>query len=544
MAAILAIEWNWEMSSSKRDLVNLDALIPREDLESKKPGPPSTGGIPVSQLALGQHYYGLLRKPLFQRETDDWSVDNVVSLVKSYRDGHLIPAVILWTAQGYTFVIDGAHRLSVFIAWVNNDFGDGQMSAAFFKEIPRRQLEIAAECKKRIESASCAYATLSHLTSLPSRTQEQLAWSTNIAKAVETQHVVGDANVAAESFLAINQRAVQIDPTEKYMIEYRQKANVIAARALVNGARGHRYWGSFESVYIAAIEQAAKSIYGAIYEPEDAIPEANTDLQAAGQARTASGLRIALDLVNITNSVNLSKPAPDDPTGEVTARQIEKTFGVVKYLSGRNRASLGLHPAVYFWGATGNHRPAIFLAVIAWLQELISKDELIQFTLYRARFEEFLVSSDVVKEVLRRYGGWKKSVSPVKKIFRTMLDALVAGKTDSEIESLVRDLQGVPESQQIETISTSGKWRQTKSALRHEVSLQNAIRCAICKARLVVVDASDDHIVRRADGGPSTVANAQLTHQFCNSGFKEHFAQRAQQIPEITFPAFSLSQSV
>ena len=79
--------------AGQRETVNLDALIHREDV-SKAPAPGS-GGIPVSELALGKHYYGLLRKPHFQRETDDWSVDHVVSLIRSYRDGHLIPAVIL-----------------------------------------------------------------------------------------------------------------------------------------------------------------------------------------------------------------------------------------------------------------------------------------------------------------------------------------------------------------------------------------------------------------------------------------------------------------
>jgi Protein of unknown function DUF262 len=105
-----------KMAAKQKDTVNLDALIPRDDVETKKPKP-SKGVIQVTELALGKHFYGLLRKPLFQRETNDWGVDNVVSLVRSFRNGHLIPAVILWSADGSTFVIDGAHRLSVFVAW-------------------------------------------------------------------------------------------------------------------------------------------------------------------------------------------------------------------------------------------------------------------------------------------------------------------------------------------------------------------------------------------------------------------------------------------
>ena len=74
------------MGISNKDKVNLDALIPRQDLEAIK-SPRSTnfgeGDIPISELAKGKLYYELLRKPHFQRETDDWDMDNVVTLIKS-----------------------------------------------------------------------------------------------------------------------------------------------------------------------------------------------------------------------------------------------------------------------------------------------------------------------------------------------------------------------------------------------------------------------------------------------------------------------------
>ena len=90
------------MATKQKDTVNLDALIPRDDVETVKPKA-GKGVIQVTELTLGKHFYGLLRKPLFQRETNDWGVDNVVSLVRSFRSGHLIPSVILWSADGSTF---------------------------------------------------------------------------------------------------------------------------------------------------------------------------------------------------------------------------------------------------------------------------------------------------------------------------------------------------------------------------------------------------------------------------------------------------------
>ena len=99
---------------AKKDTVNLDALIPRADILTAIPTT-GRGHIPVSELNKEQLYYDLLRKPDFQRETDDWDINNVVSLIKSFQKKHLIPAIILWATQGQTFIIDDTHRLSVFI---------------------------------------------------------------------------------------------------------------------------------------------------------------------------------------------------------------------------------------------------------------------------------------------------------------------------------------------------------------------------------------------------------------------------------------------
>lgn len=523
------------MAAKSGATVNLDALIPRDDVEGKKPKA-SRGVIQVTELALGKHFYGLLRKPLFQRETNDWDVDNVVSLIRSFRNGHLIPAVILWSADGTNFVIDGAHRLSVFVAWVNNDYGDGQMSQAFFKHrIPKPQLDAAKKCRDRIQAEGLVYADLERLTLLPSRTPEQLAWSSNIAQPVEAQWVMGDADVALQSFLDINQRSVEIDPTERYMIVERKAPNIVAARALVNAARGHAYWGVFDKLHADRIEETAKKVYNAIFEPEGALPHSDAELQPAGMAQTANGLRLALELVNVVSGVKTgTKGLPEDTDGSATVRVLSQVWGVIKYVSGDEPASLGLHPAVYFWGTTGNHRPSMFLGVVAFVQELIHKDELAKFTMHRARLEEFLVGKERVgQQILSRYGGWKRSVDPIKHLLRQILDGLVAGNPDAEILGAIRALSGGPD--QYEP-AKGDAWKETRSAARIKANLSGAPRCGICHARLLLAHASDDHIHRRVDGGHSGESNAQLTHHYCNHGFKEHFAHRKEAMPMIARP--------
>ena len=523
------------MAARQKEAVNLDALIQRDDVEAKKPKA-SKGDIQVTELAVGKHFYGLLRKPLFQRETNDWGVDNVVSLVRSFRNGHLIPAVILWSTDGSTFVIDGAHRLSVFVAWVNDDYGDGAISQAFFKhQIPKAQRDAARKCRDKIKDESLTYAELQTLTQLPNRTPEQLTWSTNIAQPIETQWVMGDADVALQSFLDINQRSVEIDPTERYMIVERKAPTIVAARALVSAGRGHAYWGTFDNQHVTDIERYAKNIYDAIFEPENAQPHTHTELQPAGMAQTANGLRLALELVNIVSDIKGGmQNMPADTDGSQTSRVLAKVWGVVKYVAGNQPASLSLHPAVYFWGTTGNHRPSMFLAVISFIQELIQKDELVKFTLHRAQLEEFLIGKDNLgQQILGRYGGWKRSLEPIRRLLWQIFNGLERGKSEAEI--FADNFASGLETPRNENISASN-WNETRSAARIKASLASAQRCAICKARLVLAHASDDHIQRRADGGHSGQANAQLTHHYCNHGLKEHYARLKQPIPDVATP--------
>jgi hypothetical protein len=177
----------------------------------------------------------------------------------------------------------------------------------------------------------------------------------------------------------------------------------------------------------------------------------------------------------------------------------------------------------------------MFLAVVSFMQELIQKDELASFTVHRAQLEEFLVGKNAPgQQILSRYGGWKRSLEPIQKLLRQILDGLKAGMTEKEILEITSTL-GAGASNN-DTLK-SDNWKETRSAARIKASLDSAQRCAICQARLVLLHASDDHIQRRADGGRSGQDNAQLTHHYCNHGFKEHYAQSKQPIPEIASPA-------
>jgi hypothetical protein len=139
------------------NVVNLDALIPREDFEvidatATDTARPTT--IRITDLAPDAFFYSGLRKPDFQRETANWSPAKIQDFIHTFLNGDLIPAIIFWGAGGNNFVIDGAHRLSALAAWVHDDYGDGKKSREFFQNyIPTEQLAAAERTRKLINSS-------------------------------------------------------------------------------------------------------------------------------------------------------------------------------------------------------------------------------------------------------------------------------------------------------------------------------------------------------------------------------------------------------
>ena len=134
------------------NVVNLDALIPREDMAAIRAEMPGRKleTIDITHLEDG-FFSASLRKPDFQRETVHWPPDKVFDLIRAFVDGELVPAVILWRQGANVFVIDGAHRLSALMAWVYDDYGVGPRSLQYFgNQIPEEQRRVADRTRKMI----------------------------------------------------------------------------------------------------------------------------------------------------------------------------------------------------------------------------------------------------------------------------------------------------------------------------------------------------------------------------------------------------------
>jgi hypothetical protein len=541
-------------------LVNLDALIQREDFES---GDAVSGaGEPVFKLPELQRYalyFSVLRKPDFQRVTMDWSPEMIVEFIKSFLDGEVIPALILWRSNttGKVFTIDGAHRLSAFIAWVNDDYGDGDISREFFGyDVQPAQSRFHKKTQTLMADTIGSYKQLVFAALNPQGQDQKmvLRGRTISTRQVPVQKVEGDASVAESSFFKINQNPAIISPIELALTRARRKPNAIAVRALIRAGTGHKYWGKFPN-RTKEIEELAANVHDLLFGKIVEIESQTPDLPRAGQPYSAEAFTMILDMVNIFNDVTpamwqqgddrrkgrKSKPSvptlEDDPDGTITLKFLNRIKSVGALITGNAYSgSLGFDQAVYSYAPTGKFHPSAFIASLKLGQELREENKLIEFCDVRRDFEEFLVRHKFfISALAHGKGGRTRPLQSLLKMHKLILDCLWTGigNDDEIIVRLNADPQLADLKDPLEPASVSTRKKFSRSvqaaAVLREI-LANRARCDECGARLPPSARSKDHIERQDDGGVGTLENLQFTHPFCNTGYKE--AKRARALKQ------------
>ncbi len=513
--------------------VNLDALIAREDFEVEENinSGKKKETISIEDIKADSFFFSNIRKPDFQRETNEWDAQKICELIKSFIEGDLIPAIILWRSTGgYLFVIDGSHRLSALSAWVNDDYGDGQISKLFYDGvIPDEQSEIAKETRKLVEKTMGSYGDFRLALTYPDKVRPEIVkYAKNLgALAIQLQWVEGDARKAENSFFKINQQAAPIDKTELKLLESRKKPNSIAARAIIRSGKGHKYWSSFSNELQSEIQNLAAEINETLFDPKLQTPIKTLDLPVGGKLYGSQTLPLILDFVNIVNKTPSSnKVMKDDDTGEVTLQILQNVKKVVYRLNSNHPSSLGLHPAIYFYSQEGRHKPASFFAVIDFVMELDKRKKINDFIDVRKEFERFILEYDyLIQQIYRKYRSTQKSYPYISKLFQKIVDAFKANKTiDESIREIVSSsefsylaLQNTPK--QSDSVSKDFSTNQ-KSAVYMRDALQNVPTCKICNGLIHRNSISIDHAQRKQDGGLATLENGQLTHPYCNTGYK------------------------
>lgn len=512
--------------------VNLDALIPREDFEVEEninPGKKKET-ISIEDFKPDSFFFPNLRKPDFQRETNEWEAKKISEFIFSFLTGDLIPAIILWrSTSGYLFAIDGSHRLSSLFAWINDDYGDGKISKLFYDGIiPDDQLEIAEKTRKLINKQIGSYEDYKLASSYPDKVKADIAKrAKNLAAlAIQLQWVEGDASKAENSFFKINQQAAPIDKTELKLLKSRKKPNSIAARAIIRSGKGHKYWSSFPKETQQEIQELASEINKILFDPKLEAPIKTLDIPIGGKLYSAQALPLILDFVNVANKIEPnSNGLEDDTTGEKTTNFLKKTRKVAWLLNSNHSSSLGLHPIIYFYSQDGRYKIASFFAIVDLIINLENRKKFDDFVKAREEFEKVIQKYDyLVQQINRKHRSVQASYKHISLFFKKIIESINSGNSiDSSINDLIKG-----EEYSYLTLMTDKEINTTqrdfstnkKSAVFIQEAIQSAQKCKICNGLIHRNSISIDHIQRKQDGGVASIDNAQLTHPYCNTGFK------------------------
>ncbi|WP_421182473.1 HNH endonuclease family protein [Aeromonas enteropelogenes] len=510
--------------------IYLDALIPREDFEVKDEQSGTTRNISTigaRDLEYDSFFFSALRKPDFQRETNEWDSKRIISLIDSFISGDLIPAVILWrSSSSYTFVIDGAHRLSALAAWINNDYGDGEISKEFYDGIiPNEQIIAAENTRREIRKKIGLFSDYQLALRNPSKVDPKIVEISKSlgALAIQVQWVEGDAKKAENSFFKINQQAASIDKTELKLLRARRKPAGIATRAILRSGKGHKYWSSYPEEIQESIQELAEELNEIMFQPTLKNPIKTLDLPLGGKNFSAQGQSLILELVNKTNIDQQHEE--DDTDGQGTLKCLKNCLYIVRKINSKHPSSLGLHPAIYFYSKDGKHKPASFWATIELIQHLDKAQKLNWFIAVRENFEIFLLKNDyIIQQVVRKHRSASAAYPYVTKLYLLVLESLHSGVEVDNLPNVIKtsqdysyitssDLGG-------EDVTSKDFSRERKSEVFMRDALAAALKCKICGGHLHSNSISIDHLKRKEDGGIGNVENGQLTHLYCNTTYK------------------------
>jgi hypothetical protein len=532
-----------------KNWVNLDALIPREDLsvgEGVVTG--KQGDLKISMTHLRDKFFaGTLRKPEFQRETIQWSPAKIVDLVSAILDDQLVPAVILWHAAPHNFVVDGAHRLSAMLAWIYDDYGDGERSIKLFgPNIPPEQLALANKTRTLAEKMIGSYtrfaAGLDH-PKIATPLQKIRIPNMSMAHFVAQWVPAVTARAAEDSFFKINDAATPLDATEKRILQSRSSANAIAARAISHGGKGFSYWRDFDNEDTReSIETLSGRIFSLLYKPPLADGPIDTlDVPVAG--RGYSVLPFVFDLVNAINDPKVADSTgkgskdklPADPDGTLTVNYLKSLLKSVQRITGKEATSLGLHPVAYFFTKGGAFSPWAFLAWSKIVDDLFARNRVNAFCDARQHLEEFLLDHKwAMTEIIHKNGSGHRSTPWLERYWRFVVDEFISGKTYAEVVAAVPEQPGFamlatksPVIRMAGENSDKSISASTRTAAIWDNALPGAPRCPHCNSRYHRNSIHGDHLLAKRDGGDGRPENAGITHPYCDSTYKDWKAARA-----------------
>ncbi|MGB8648636.1 MAG: HNH endonuclease signature motif containing protein [Anaerolineae bacterium] len=521
-----------------------------------------------------------LRKPDFQRETSAWTPEKCVDLLESVVRRWVIPGLIMWRNDetDLVYVLDGAHRISVLLAWMLDDWGD-RAPAGYYErnkragEIERAAITVRELVKRQIgDYASYKEAYQKYLkaqddgdvSSLREDERTKGSFYRDIrsgAKGFHVQWEFGDYNVAEASFLRINRTGQQLNTFETTLIENRNSTLARAVMSVANGGSGH-FWPELSSPVsksqLQTLNEMATGLHRKLFVPslEGTIQSLAVPFMVAPGYFQKHALLMELFPVfqgksgqpdDITDILEEDNNASGDAILANGMTLMYKAVDAMSQLTGEDNDSrtLNLVPLFYFYSNIGRYVRSALYGFISWLNQG-SEEEVrtrkIIFSAHRERFEQVLFRHNIAGIIPDRIGSGPRATFGTADFYERLLRLLNSNSHatgDPSFEKELGDILAklaVPRSEK--RVSESRVATKTqKNAVVIKKLFENSARCHICGGILNMSEVQYDHKKEWHLGGESHPDNFEPTHPFCNN-MREEIEEHKKDPRSLVLPKY------
>jgi len=220
------------------------------------------------------------------------------------------------------------------------------------------------------------------------------------------------------------------------------------------------------------------------------------------------------------NRDEAEKKMPPDLDGTQTVALLKSTKKLLSRLSSGDTGSLELHPFVYFYSEGGRHLPSSYLAAVEFFDRLEREDRFKQFAYVREQFEDFLLAGrEYIPQHVRKARGEIKAVHLLAEYFRFCFEEfLKQGANENSVSDAVAKQYPYLKPNAFDSTDYGTNFSaEAKNRIFVNHSLEVAMRCSICRARIPNSGISYDHIQDKKIGGRGDDANIAATHTYCNN---------------------------
>jgi hypothetical protein len=567
--------------------VYLDHLIPRESLRFHRPIEPfvstklnKPARLELVDLMGDSQRFRFIRKPDFQRSTWAWTPEECVQLLESFRFGQVIPSIIMWTSpdNGYEYILDGGHRVSVVLAWLSNRWGRQIADfAPFIDDYETRQkITRAADSVERlvaarigtIQSYQDASTRLAELVTQGNVVPKEMMPDDEFQRALFYQGIVsrsvafhvlwvdGDYKTAERSFLKINKSGRQLSDWETRIVQDRDSSFMRCVMSTANPTAARHYWpqdadlNDSQKQTAKSMEMMSTLLNNNLFHPAVSVPVKQLTLPFM-MSSPSEKTRWISEFLTVTAGYRGQQAETDKLISETRRSDasdflqdgsaiMERALELFEHLNGPNTQSksLGIVPALYFYTVDARYVRSLFYGFVYWMTFGAEADfrlRKLMFSAYRGEFEAVLKSNkaSIVEFISRNRGSGPEVTITTANVLDTILRALVRFKSpasDNFIrhirEQLRLDLRiAEPEIEENEEDDEDDLFEQRRQITPRERSqavlsklIDRAITCEICGG---IIDPASgiqfDHVILYSQGGSSTLDNSRVTHPYCNN---------------------------